>query len=81
MAHLADGKSLLDSRGFYDGATVHGVNPLLLVEKIIRERIFESLYWKEQAFGLNGKPINSIHRVPSQLTSTPAQLQPSSIVQ
>lgn len=55
MAHLADGKSLLDSRGLYDGATVHGVNPLLLVEKIIRERIFESLYWKEQSFGLNGK--------------------------
>lgn len=54
MAHLADGKSLLDSRGLYDGATVHGVNPLLLVEKIIRERIFEALYWKEQAFGLNG---------------------------
>lgn len=58
MAHLADAKGLLDSRGLYDGATVHGVNPLLLVEKIIRERIFESLYWKEQAFGLNGKPHN-----------------------
>jgi hypothetical protein len=54
MAHQADAKSMLDSRGLYTGATVHGVNPLLLVEKIIRERIFESLYWKEQAFGLNG---------------------------
>lgn len=60
MAHLADAKSLLDSRGLYDGATVHGVNPLLLVEKIIRERIFESLYWKEQAFGLNGELIHPI---------------------
>lgn len=54
MAHRADAKALLDNRGHYSGATVHGVNPLLLVEKIIRERIFESLYWKEQAFGLNG---------------------------
>ena len=36
MAHLADAKSMLDSRGLYEGATVHGVNPLLLVEKIIR---------------------------------------------
>lgn len=68
MAHLADAKSLLDSRGFYDGATVHGVNPLLLVEKIIRERIFESLYWKEQAFGLNGKPSSRVVTA-TQLTS------------
>jgi len=36
MAHLADAKSMLDSRGLYEGTTVHGVNPLLLVEKIIR---------------------------------------------
>ncbi|KAI5837598.1 PRP38 family-domain-containing protein [Morchella snyderi] len=57
MAHQADAKSMLDSRGLYTGATVHGVNPLLLVEKIIRERIFESLYWKEQAFGLNAATL------------------------
>lgn len=36
MSHLADVKVLLDSRGLYDGKTIHGVNPLLLVEKIIR---------------------------------------------
>ena len=36
MAHLADAKSMLDSRGLYEGATIHGVNPLLLIEKIIR---------------------------------------------
>jgi pre-mRNA-splicing factor 38A len=35
-AHLADAKALLDSRGLYEGQTFHGVNPLLLVEKIIR---------------------------------------------
>lgn len=64
MAHLADAKSLLDSRGLYEGATVHGVNPLLLVEKIIRERIFESLYWKEQSFGLNGKLFRPVRASP-----------------
>lgn len=35
--HLADAKSMLDSRGLYEGQTFHGVNPLLLVEKIIRQ--------------------------------------------
>lgn len=69
MAHQADAKSMLDSRGLYDGATVHGVNPLLLMEKIIRERIFESLYWKEQTFGLNGKLKLSSLPVHLQLTS------------
>ena len=35
-AHKADAKALLDSRGLYEGTTFHGVNPLLLIEKIIR---------------------------------------------
>ncbi|KAA8907449.1 PRP38 family-domain-containing protein [Sphaerosporella brunnea] len=55
--HLADAKALLDSRGLYEGQTFHGVNPLLLVEKIIRDRILESLYWKEQCFGLNAATL------------------------
>lgn len=32
---------------------VHGKDPQLLVEKIIRERIFDSRYWKENCFGMN----------------------------
>lgn len=32
---------------------VHGKDPQLLVEKIIRERIFDSRYWKESCFGLD----------------------------
>ncbi len=32
---------------------VHGKDPQLLVEKIIRERIFETRYWKENCFGMN----------------------------
>lgn len=40
------------------GATsIHGRDPQLLVEKIIRERIYESLYWKEECFGLNAETI------------------------
>lgn len=31
---------------------VHGKDPQLLIEKIIRERIFEARYWKENCFGL-----------------------------
>jgi len=56
-AHFADAKALLDSRGLYEGQTFHGVNPLLLVEKIIRDRILDSLYWKEQCFGLNAATL------------------------
>ena len=32
---------------------VHGTNPQFLIEKIIRSRIYDSLYWKESCFGLN----------------------------
>lgn len=36
---------------------VHGKDPQLLVEKITRERIYESLYWKEECFGLTAETI------------------------
>jgi pre-mRNA-splicing factor 38A len=35
--------------------TIRGLDPQSLVENIIRQRIYESLYWKEFCFGLNGK--------------------------
>lgn len=38
-----------------DAKTVHGTNPQYLIEKIIRTRIYESRYWKEECFGLTGK--------------------------
>ena len=42
------------------GATFfHGSDPQHLVEKIIRERIYDSIYWKEDCFGLTGKPLGS----------------------
>lgn len=36
---------------------VHGQDPQLLVEKIIRERIYESIYWKEECSRLNAESI------------------------
>lgn len=38
-----------------DAKTIHGTNPQYLIEKIIRTRIYESRYWKEECFGLTGE--------------------------
>lgn len=38
-----------------DAATVKGTNPQYLIEKIIRTRIYDSMFWKEKCFGLSGK--------------------------
>lgn len=35
--------------------TIHGTTPHFLIEKIIRTRIYESLYWKEACFGLTAE--------------------------
>ncbi|KAI9595664.1 PRP38 family-domain-containing protein [Syncephalis fuscata] len=37
--------------------SVHGTNPQFLVEKIIRSRIYDSLYWKEHCFALTAETI------------------------
>lgn len=45
-------------RGLVHGASsVHNLNPTLLIEKIIRERILDSVYWKEQCFGLTAATL------------------------
>lgn len=36
---------------------IHGKNPQFLIEKVIRSRIWDSLYWKEHCFGLNAVSI------------------------
>ncbi|KAI8993285.1 Pre-mRNA-splicing factor 38 [Pilobolus umbonatus] len=41
----------------HEGASIHGRHPLHLVEKIVRERIQESLYWKEKCYGLNSATL------------------------
>lgn len=42
------------NRTVSDAIAIHGTNPQYLIEKIIRTRIYESLYWKESCFGLTG---------------------------
>ncbi|KAF0689998.1 Aste57867_18588 [Aphanomyces stellatus] len=37
--------------------SVHGVNPQHLVEKILRNRIYDCMYWKEQCFGLTAETL------------------------
>jgi pre-mRNA-splicing factor 38A len=38
-----------------DAVSIKGTNPQYLVEKIIRTRIYDARYWKEECFGLTGK--------------------------
>eukprot|EP00037_Helgoeca_nana_P020380 m.202195 g.202195 ORF g.202195 m.202195 type:complete len:399 (+) comp25241_c0_seq30:294-1490(+) len=40
-----------------DADTVHSTNPQHLVEKIIRSRIYESLFWKESCFALTAESV------------------------
>lgn len=40
-----------------EAKVVHGTNPQYLVEKIIRTRIYESRYWKEECFGLSAADV------------------------
>lgn len=37
-----------------DAISIKGTNPQYLVEKIVRTRIYDSRYWKEECFGLTG---------------------------
>ncbi|PAA52851.1 hypothetical protein BOX15_Mlig028991g1 [Macrostomum lignano] len=41
------------NRTVKDAHTVHGTNPQYLIEKIIRSRIYECRYWKEECFAVN----------------------------
>ena len=56
MAHRADASNTLDNRG-YSGPLIRGQNPALLLETAMRDRITDSLYWKEQCFGLNAATL------------------------
>ena len=54
--HRADASSVLDNRG-YTGPLIRGANPASLLETPVRDRITDSLYWKEQCFGLNAATL------------------------
>ena len=43
------------NRTVKDAHTIKGTNPQYLVEKIIRSRIYDCKYWKEECFALTGK--------------------------
>ncbi|NXM87937.1 PR38A factor, partial [Oenanthe oenanthe] len=43
------------NRTVKDAHSIHGTNPQYLVEKIIRTRIYECRYWKEECFGLTAE--------------------------
>ena len=45
------------NRTVKEAKVVHGTNPQYLVEKIIRTRIYESRYWKEECFGLSAADV------------------------
>jgi pre-mRNA-splicing factor 38A len=36
---------------------IHGMNPQFLLETILRNKIYNTLYWKEKCFGLNSETI------------------------
>ena len=40
-----------------DAASVHGTNPQNLVEKILRMRIYDNVYWKEHCFALSADTL------------------------
>jgi pre-mRNA-splicing factor 38A len=40
-----------------DAEFVHGTNPQYLIEKITRQKIYESAYWKGHCFGLNEETL------------------------
>ncbi len=50
-----------------DAKSIKGTNPQYLVEKIIRTRIYDSKYWKEDCFGLTGSFMQHL----SQLVHAP----------
>ncbi|GJM99670.1 hypothetical protein PR202_ga16791 [Eleusine coracana subsp. coracana] len=37
--------------------SIHGTNPQNLIEKIVRSKIYQSIYWKEQCFGLTAETL------------------------
>lgn len=43
------------NRTVKDAKCVHGTNPQYLVEKIVRSRIYDSKYWKEECFALTAE--------------------------
>ena len=54
--HRADASNTLDNRG-YTGPLIRGLNPATLLDTPLRDRITDSLFWKESCFGLNAATL------------------------
>ena len=63
------------NRTVKDARTVKGTNPQYLIEKIIRTRIYESKYWKEECFALSGMYCGNGTTVACQKSPPPTELQ------
>ena len=60
------------NRTVKDAHSIKGTNPQYLIEKIIRSRIYDSQYWKEECFALSGNfnPLKSrriLHEINTSL--------------
>ncbi|KAI8840275.1 PRP38 family-domain-containing protein [Chytridium lagenaria] len=40
-----------------EATSVHGMNPQFLIEKIVRTRIYDAIYWKEHCFALTAETV------------------------
>lgn len=47
----------MSNRTVRGALSVHGSDPQLLIEKIVRERIYSCVFWKEKCFGLTAETI------------------------
>ena len=45
------------NRTVKDAVTIKGTNPQYIIEKIIRTRVYESKYWKEECFALTAELV------------------------
>ena len=39
----------------YERKQIHGQDPQFLIEKIMRERIYQSVFWKDKLFAANAE--------------------------
>ena len=40
-----------------EAATIHGTNPQNLVEKIVRQKVYQTIFWKEKCFALTAESL------------------------
>ncbi|CAF4771033.1 unnamed protein product, partial [Rotaria sp. Silwood2] len=45
------------NRTVKEAPTIKGTNPQYLIEKIIRSRVYDSRYWKEDCFALTAELV------------------------